>query len=63
MLISCQFKYRVLVIGSESMTGSINRGDVVFIERYDSQVIKKIKLLSLIITIFRPFIEFMKLEK
>ena len=41
MLISCQFKYRVLVIGSESMTGSINRGDVVFIERYDSQVIKK----------------------
>lgn len=41
MLVSCQFKYSVLVIGSESMTGSINIGDVVFIERYDSQVIKK----------------------
>lgn len=29
-LISCKFLYGVLVIGSESMTGSINKGDVVF---------------------------------
>lgn len=35
MLISCQFKYGILVIGSGSMTGTINKGDAVFYERYD----------------------------
>ena len=34
-LISCRFKYGVLVIGSGSMTGSINKGDVVLYESYD----------------------------
>ena len=40
-LISCKFKYGVLVIGSESMTGTINMGDVILFKRYDKQVIKK----------------------
>ena len=39
MLISCQFRYGVLVIGSESMTGAINRGDVSFYEAYHGQEI------------------------
>ena len=29
-LISCKFTYGVLVIGSKSMTGSIDKGDVIF---------------------------------
>jgi len=37
MLISCQFKYGILVVGSGSMTGSINKGDAIFYERYDKQ--------------------------
>lgn len=40
MLISCQFKYGILVIGSSSMTGSINKGDAVIFESYDNQNIK-----------------------
>lgn len=35
MLISCQFKYGILVVGSRSMTGSINIGDAVFYTDYD----------------------------
>lgn len=35
MLISCQFKFGLLVIGSGSMTGTINKGDAVFYERFD----------------------------
>ena len=35
MLISCQFEYGILVIGSGSMTGAINKGDAVFYEQYD----------------------------
>ena len=34
MLISCKFKYGVLVIGSGSMTGTINKGDIIFYEKY-----------------------------
>ena len=34
-LISCQFKYGLLVIGTGSMTGTIDRGDIIFYERYD----------------------------
>ena len=34
MLVSCKFKYGVIVIGSGSMTGTINKGDIVFYERY-----------------------------
>lgn len=41
MLISCQFKYGILVIGSDSMTGAINKGDAVIFESYDNQTIKK----------------------
>ena len=37
MLISCQFKYGLIVVGSGSMTGVINKGDMAFIERYDSK--------------------------
>lgn len=39
MLISCQFRYGILVIGSESMTGTINKGDAVIFEKYKKQVI------------------------
>ena len=41
MLISCQFKYGILVIGSESMTGTINIGDTIIYEQYKNQTIKK----------------------
>ncbi len=37
MLISCQFRFGALVIGSESMSGEINKGDTVIYERYDGQ--------------------------
>ena len=37
MLISCQFEYGILVIGSGSMTGTINKGDAIFYESYDRQ--------------------------
>lgn len=35
MLVSCKFQYGILVIGSGSMTGAINKGDAVFFEQYD----------------------------
>lgn len=41
MLISCQFKYGILVVGSESMTGTINKGDAVIYERYDKEKINE----------------------
>lgn len=37
MLVSCQFRFYAIVIGSESMTGEINKGDVVICERYDGE--------------------------
>lgn len=37
MLISCQFKYGILVIGSGSMTGAINKGDAVLFEKHNEQ--------------------------
>lgn len=40
MLISCQFKYGLLVIGSESMTGAINKGDAILYEKYENQPIE-----------------------
>ncbi len=36
MLISCQFEYALVVVGSESMTGEINKGDAVIYEDYDA---------------------------
>ena len=41
MLISNQFKYGTLVIATESMTGELNKGDVVMFEKYDNQVIEE----------------------
>lgn len=40
MLISCQFKYGILVIGSRSMTGAINKGDAVIFEKYNGDSIE-----------------------
>lgn len=37
MLISCQFQYGILVIGSGSMTGEINKGDAVIYEAYNPE--------------------------
>ena len=37
MLVSCEFKYGILVIGSGSMTGTINKGDAIIFEKYDGQ--------------------------
>lgn len=36
-LISCQFKYGVLVIGSGSMTGTIDKGDAVIFKTYNKK--------------------------
>ncbi len=35
MLVSCRFRYSLLVVATESMTGAINKGDAVIYERYD----------------------------
>ena len=40
-LVSCQFRYGLLVVGSESMSGAINKGDVVFFQKYQKQLLKK----------------------
>lgn len=40
MLVSCKFKYGILVIASESMTGTINKGDAIIYEQYKGQKIK-----------------------
>lgn len=40
MLISCQFRFGILVIGSKSMTGTINVGDAIIYERYEEQDLK-----------------------
>ena len=37
MLISCQFRFGAIVIATDSMTGEINRGDVVIFEQYDGE--------------------------
>ena len=41
MLISCQFYLGALVIATESMTGEINKGDVIIYERYEGQSIEE----------------------
>lgn len=41
MLISCNFKYGILVVGSSSMNGTINKGDVVVYEQYKEQPLEK----------------------
>jgi len=39
MLISNQFRYGVLVVATDSMTGELNKGDAALFERYDDQII------------------------
>lgn len=41
MLVSNQFKYGSLVIVTESMTGEINKGDVVIFESYDDHAVQE----------------------
>ena len=41
MLISCRFYYGALVIATESMTGAIDKGDVIIYEQYENQDLKK----------------------
>ena len=41
MLVSNQFQYGALVIATESMTGELNKGDVVIFESYDGQTIQE----------------------
>ena len=40
-LISCKFRYGVIVIGSGSMTGSLDKGDAVIFEQYKGEPIKE----------------------
>ena len=40
-LVSCKFNYCLLVIGSESMTGSIDKGDAIIYEVFDHQIIEE----------------------
>ena len=40
-LVSCQFRFGALVIATDSMTGEINKGDMVIYERYDDQTIQE----------------------
>lgn len=35
ILVSCRFKYGILVVGSGSMTGTLNKGDIIFYEKYE----------------------------
>ena len=41
MLISGQFQYKLLVISTPSMTGSLNVGDAIIYEEYDGEVIEE----------------------
>ena len=41
MLISCQFRFCAIVIATESMTGEINKGDMIIYESYTDQTIKE----------------------
>lgn len=41
MLVSCQFRFGIIVIGSGSMTGTLNVGDATVYERYDNQEIEE----------------------
>ncbi len=41
MLISCQFRFGLLVVATESMTGSIDKGDAIVYEEYEGQAIEE----------------------
>lgn len=40
MLVSCQFRFGIIVIGSGSMKGTLDIGDATIFEKYDKQVLK-----------------------
>ena len=40
-LISCKFRYGIMVVGSSSMTGSINKGDAILFEQYKTQKLEE----------------------
>ena len=37
MVVSGRFRYGTLVIGTGSMTGTINKGDIIIYERYEKE--------------------------
>lgn len=41
MLISCQFHYGIMVIGSNSMKGALNKGDAIIFEKYTTQELQE----------------------
>lgn len=41
MLISCQFRYGILVVGSDSMKNTINVGDAIIYKSYKDEIINK----------------------
>ena len=41
LLVSCKFRYGIMVVGSSSMAESINKGDVVFFEKYNGQTLEE----------------------
>lgn len=41
MLVSCKFQYGILVVGSGSMTGAINKGDAIIYKSYTKDTIKQ----------------------
>lgn len=47
MLISCKFRFGALTIGSGSMTGTINKGDMIIYERYEDD--EKVKTGDIIV--------------
>lgn len=40
MLISCQFTYGIMVIGSDSMTGTLDKGDAIIFTKYKNQTLE-----------------------
>ena len=40
-LVSCKFKYGIIVVGSSSMANSINKGDAVIFEKYEGQKLEE----------------------
>lgn len=41
MLVSCKFKYGILVVGSSSMAGTIDKGDAIIYKRFENEQLKK----------------------
>ena len=41
LLVSCKFKYGIIVVATGSMTGSIDKGDAVIYEQYENQPINE----------------------